>query len=512
MELLHKCLTCKKYIHIVCSIDNKLQGEDDCFYCSPSCAGRDTTTGTTGQDSLLETNPGTELKADDGDPTTPENNPSPSNDPERAQSLSEDLKQNIEDPADSINENPPSSSSSPSPASEPEENQRVLRSTPSPGSKNKKKAQASKATTSPGLKKKKGRKTRSTTIPSSSKKKPPVTGAQESSIPLVPDYDVLVGMTSAEKIEFFRDMRKRYKYTRPYIAHAYDLVHDFRKCDIRVVHIIKPKKSAKPKKDEKDSDDNEKKAGALKPSPKAKESESPPAVVQQKRSGKPQKDKGDAVDKDKKAGVSDSSSKPTEEDSPDPGVRKNKDKDNQRDEPKVSDPSPKLNQGESPKSGIDDDPSSTDDLIVGFPPTPNEMEYVEEDCLRYLHESGPVDIGLDFTAVDTLVLSNLTRSSFQYDDYFKLIHDYRKFYDQWLTLDMLQFYQCWVSRSIGSYPKNIFCLPLDYYQADIEHIFEDYDIGYESGIKETFVKRMWRYVHPASHHRHKVNMWKKRTG
>ncbi len=318
MELLHKCVTCKKYIHIVCSIDNKLQGEDDSFYCSLSCAGRDEIIGTTGQDSLLETNPGTELKADDGDPTTPENNPSPSDDSERAQSLSEDLKQNIEDPADSINENPPSSSSSPSPASEPEENQRVLRSTPSPGSKNKKKAQASKATPSPGLKKKKGRKTRSTTIASSTKKKPPVAGAQESSIPLVPDYDVLVGMTSAEKIEFFRDMRRRFKYTRPYIAHAYDLVHDFRKCDIRVVHIIRPKKSAKPKKDEKDSDDNEKKAGALKPSPKAKESESPPAVVQQKRSGKPQKDKGDAVDKDKKAGVSDSSSKPTEGDSPDP--------------------------------------------------------------------------------------------------------------------------------------------------------------------------------------------------
>jgi hypothetical protein len=31
-------------------------------------------------------------------------------------------------------------------------------------------------------------------------------------------------------------------------------------------------------------------------------------------------------------------------------------------------------------------------------------------------------------------------------------------------VDTVQFYQCWVSRSIGSYPKNIFPFPLDYYQ------------------------------------------------
>jgi hypothetical protein len=148
-------------------------------------------------------------------------------------------------------------------------------------------------------------------------------------------------------------------------------------------------------------------------------------------------------------------------------------------------------------------------MVIGFPPTSNKMEYVKEDCLRYLYDSGPVDIGLDFTAVDTLVLSNLTRSSFQYNDYWKLIHNYKKFYEQWLTLDMLQFHHCWVSRSIGCYPKNIFLLPLDYYQADIEDIFEEYFNEIESAIKVTFVKHMWRYIHPASHHRHKVNMWKK---
>jgi hypothetical protein len=59
--------------------------------------------------------------------------------------------------------------------------------------------------------------------------------------------------------------------------------------------------------------------------------------------------------------------------------------------------------------------------------------------------------------------------------------------------------------------QNLFCLPLDYYQADIEDIFENYFNGIKSVIKESFVKRMWRYVHPASHHRHKVNMWKKKT-
>jgi hypothetical protein len=106
-------------------------------------------------------------------------------------------------------------------------------------------------------------------------------------------------------------------------------------------------------------------------------------------------------------------------------------------------------------------------MMIGFPPTPDEMAYVEDDCLKYVHASGPLDMGCDFEAVDELVLSNLTRSSFQYTDYFDLIHDFSKFFTYRLTVDILQFYQCWVSRSIGSYPKNIFLLPLDYYQANI---------------------------------------------
>jgi hypothetical protein len=51
--------------------------------------------------------------------------------------------------------------------------------------------------------------------------------------------------------------------------------------------------------------------------------------------------------------------------------------------------------------------------VTGFPPTPDKMIYVEEDCMKYVHTSGPVDIGCDFESADELVLSNLTPSSFQ---------------------------------------------------------------------------------------------------
>jgi hypothetical protein len=82
-----------------------------------------------------------------------------------------------------------------------------------------------------------------------------------------------------------------------------------------------------------------------------------------------------------------------------------------------------------------------------------------------------------------LVLSNLTRSSFQYTDYFSLIHDFSKFFSEWLTVDMLQFYHCWVSRHIESYPENVFLLPLDYYQADVEDIYEVYRNGIDPVVK-----------------------------
>jgi hypothetical protein len=47
--------------------------------------------------------------------------------------------------------------------------------------------------------------------------------------------------------------------------------------------------------------------------------------------------------------------------------------------------------------------------------------------------------------------------------------------------------------------SHIFLLPLDYYQADVEDIFEDYWNGIQPVVKKNFGMRMWRYVHPASH-------------
>jgi hypothetical protein len=105
--------------------------------------------------------------------------------------------------------------------------------------------------------------------------------------------------------------------------------------------------------------------------------------------------------------------------------------------------------------------------------------------MKYVHASGPVDIDCDFEAVNELVLLKFTHSSFQYTEYFDLIHDFLIFFDKWLTVDTVQFYQCWVSRSIGSYPENTFMLPLDYYQADVEVIFEKYWNGIEPFLKRT---------------------------
>jgi hypothetical protein len=138
----------------------------------------------------------------------------------------------------------------------------------------------------------------------------------------------------------------------------------------------------------------------------------------------------------------------------------------------------------SPYSIKTDSPSN--EMVTGFPPTLDEMVYVKDDCMKYVHASGPLDIGCNFEAVDELVLSNLTHSSFQYSVYFDLIHKFSKFFDKWLTVDTVQFYQCWISRSIGSYPENIFLFPLDYYQADGEDIFEDYWNGIQPSFKKNF--------------------------
>jgi hypothetical protein len=303
---------------------------------------------------------------------------------------------------------------------------------PSPGPKAVEYQPATQYTPSPGPIPDKNRPTtRSTTSPDPKKKQSPLyAGTDESLMHSGRNFDALVGMDSQSKAAFHRTLRRHPKYTQAYLDHAYDIVHDFRKCDICVLHVIEPKE-------------------------------------------------GEAVqdDEDKKDGKPDPTEKPVE----------------------IG----------SPNSTKTDSPSNK--MVSGFPPTPDEFVYVEEDCMKYVHASGPLDIGCDFEAVDELVLLNLTRSSFQYTEYFDLIHDFSNCFDRWLTVDTVQFYQCWVSRSIGSYPENIFLFPLDYYQADVEDIFEDYWNGIQPSFKKNFVMRMWRYVHPASHLRYKINIRKKKS-
>ena len=89
-------------------------------------------------------------------------------------------------------------------------------------------------------------------------------------------------------------------------------------------------------------------------------------------------------------------------------------------------PSKKQTKVGSPNSKQTD--TLSDEMVIGFPPTANKMAYVEDDCLEYVHDGGPLDIGCDFTAVDDLVLSNLICSAFQYTDYFSLIHDFKEFF------------------------------------------------------------------------------------
>jgi hypothetical protein len=46
----------------------------------------------------------------------------------------------------------------------------------------------------------------------------------------------------------------------------------------------------------------------------------------------------------------------------------------------------------------------------------------------------------------------------------------------------------------------------------VEDIFEDYWNIIQPFVKNNFGMRMWRYVHPASHLRYKINMGKKKSG
>jgi hypothetical protein len=46
----------------------------------------------------------------------------------------------------------------------------------------------------------------------------------------------------------------------------------------------------------------------------------------------------------------------------------------------------------------------------------------------------------------------------------------------------------------------------------VEDVFEKYWNGIQPFFKKEFVKRMWRYVHPASYLRYKINIRKKKSG
>jgi hypothetical protein len=114
---------------------------------------------------------------------------------------------------------------------------------PSPGPKADKYRPATQYTLSPGRTPDKNRATtRSTPSPDPKKKMSPLSaGADELLVHSLRNFDALVGMDSLSKAAFHRTLLRYPKYTQAYLDHAYDIVHDFRKCDIRVLHVINRK-------------------------------------------------------------------------------------------------------------------------------------------------------------------------------------------------------------------------------------------------------------------------------
>jgi hypothetical protein len=80
-------------------------------------------------------------------------------------------------------------------------------------------------------------------------------------------------MDSQSKAAFHRNQCIHQKYTQAYLDHAYNIVHDFRKCDIRFLHEIKPKEGGAVQEDEDKKD--------CKPDPTEKlvEIGSPPSIL-----------------------------------------------------------------------------------------------------------------------------------------------------------------------------------------------------------------------------------------
>jgi hypothetical protein len=79
-------------------------------------------------------------------------------------------------------------------------------------------------------------------------------------------------MDSLSKAAFHRTLLRHPKYTQAYLDHAYDIVHDFRKCDIRVLHKIDQKEGGAVQ------DDEEKKDGNPYPTEKPVEIGSPDSI------------------------------------------------------------------------------------------------------------------------------------------------------------------------------------------------------------------------------------------
>jgi hypothetical protein len=87
------------------------------------------------------------------------------------------------------------------------------------------------------------------------------------------NFDALVGMDSLSKAAFHRTLLRHPKYTQAYLDHVYDIVHDFRKFDIRVLHVIHPKEGGAVQ------DDEEKKDGEPDPTEQPVEIGSPNSTI-----------------------------------------------------------------------------------------------------------------------------------------------------------------------------------------------------------------------------------------
>jgi hypothetical protein len=132
------------------------------------------------------------------------------------------------------------SAMSPSPGPKAAEYQPVMQYTPSPGP----------------IPDKNHPRTRSTTSPDPKKKQSLLAaGADESLMHSGRNFNALVRMDSLSKAAFHRTLLRHPKYTQVYLDHAYNIVHVFRKCDIRVLHEIDPKEGGAVQ------DDKEKKDG-----------------------------------------------------------------------------------------------------------------------------------------------------------------------------------------------------------------------------------------------------------